>query len=70
MDRGEEKTATDPEVKIHRVKSLVRLLGISRTTIWRLVKGGDFPKPISLGKRAKGWRREDIDEWVRSREAA
>ena len=52
------------------MKGLVRLLGISRTTLWRLARDGDFPKPILLGKRAKGWRREDIDEWVKNRKEA
>ena len=68
MGSEKKNTATEVGVKIHREKSLVRLLGISRTTIWRMVKRGDFPKPISLGLRAKGWRWEDIEDWVRSRE--
>ena len=34
MDSEQKKTATEVEVKIHREKSLVRILGISRTTIW------------------------------------
>ena len=70
MDREKGKTGTDVKVRIYRVKGLVELLSISRTTIWRMVKRGDFPQPICLGKRAKGWRREEIEEWVNSREAA
>ena len=56
--------------KIYRVKDLVEILGISRTTIYRMRKTGEFPRPISLGDRAKGWLWEDIEEWVKSRRAA
>ena len=61
------KSATELEVRIYRVKDLVEILGISRTTIYRMRKREDFPRPVSLGDRAKGWLREDIEAWVKSR---
>ena len=48
MDSEKGRSATDVGVRIYRVKGLVGLLSISRTTIWRTVKRGDYPKPIFL----------------------
>ena len=42
----------------------------SKVSLWRLVKAGDFPKPIRMGPRAVGYRRADLDAWLASREPA
>lgn len=41
--------------------------GLSRSTIWRLMKAGEFPQKIQLGPRATGWRSEEILQWCRDR---
>ena len=45
--------------RIVRTPEVVRLTGLSKTTIWRRVRSGDFPLPLklgSLGTRSIGWR--------------
>ncbi len=47
----------------------VRAGGLSRVTIWRRVRDGDFPSPIRLGgpkTRAVGWRRSEIEDWLKA----
>lgn len=44
--------------------------GLSRSSIYRLAANGQFPKPISLGPRAVGWRADEIDRWIEERTAA
>jgi prophage regulatory protein len=41
--------------------------GLSRTTIHRLIKAGDFPAPKSLGVRAVGWQLGAVKRWCESR---
>jgi prophage regulatory protein len=41
--------------------------GLSRTTIHRLIKAGDFPAPKSLGVRAVGWKVSAVKAWCASR---
>lgn len=43
--------------------------GLGRTSIYGMMKTGDFPAPISLGARAVGWLSSDIDAWIQSRAA-
>ena len=50
--------------RIYRRSTLEEMLGMSRSTIYRLMEDGDFPRPIKLGRRAVGWKSEDIDDWL------
>lgn len=47
-----------------RVPDVLRLTGISHTTIKRMVGDGRFPKPMRLGVRAKGWPAREIKAWI------
>ena len=29
-----------------------------------MMANGEFPKPIKLGRRAVGWREQDIKDWL------
>ena len=40
---------------------------ISRSTVWRWVKEGKFPKPVKLGEAATRWRICDLQAWEVSR---
>ena len=54
--------------RILRIGDVLRLTGVCRTTIWRWSRTGKFPAPIRLGSRHIGWRAEEVEEWVDSRE--
>lgn len=53
--------------KILRRLDVQRLTGLSKATIWRLVKAETFPRPIKLSERAVGWKADEIDAWIESR---
>ena len=56
---------------IMRLPAVVQETGLSKATIWRRIRTGDFPQPVRLGgpqSRAVGWRSEEVEEWVESRE--
>jgi prophage regulatory protein len=48
---------------ILRINKVLSRLGISRTTLYRWMDEGIFPKPFHLGPNAIGWREEDINQW-------
>ena len=52
---------------ILRTTKLQIYVGLSRTTIWRLEKSGQFPKRVKLGQNSVGWLKGDIDTWLASR---
>ena len=58
------------EQKILRRLDVQRITGLSKATIWRLVKEGSLPRPIKLGARAVGWKSNEIADWIESRPRA
>ena len=46
------------------VEEIVRL---SRSTIYHLMKIGQFPAPIRIGQRAVRWLLSDIETWLATR---
>jgi predicted DNA-binding transcriptional regulator AlpA len=53
--------------EIIRPRDLPKLTGLSRTTIWRLEKNGEFVQKIRLTKHSIGSRRADIERWIEDR---
>lgn len=37
---------------------------LSRTTIWRLERAGQFPKRLSISPGRVAWVREEVEAWV------
>ena len=50
-----------------RMTTVVRLTGLTRSTIYRLIADKRFPSPVRLGPRAVAWRRTDLLSWSESR---
>ncbi len=55
---------------IYRERDVLALVGISKATLWRWRKAGEFLAPIRLGPNRVAWRRSDVDEWLASRPLA
>ncbi|MXY68667.1 MAG: AlpA family phage regulatory protein [Acidobacteriia bacterium] len=54
-------------IRIMRIREVIEVTGLSRTTIWRRVRDHEFPVPLKLGSlktRSVGWREEDIERWL------
>ena len=43
---------------------------IARTTIYRLMRAGQFPEPIKVGPRAVRWPSSEIEAWLAGRPRA
>jgi prophage regulatory protein len=41
--------------------------GLSRSTIWRLERRGEFPKHRRISANAVGWVEQEINEWMLGR---
>jgi prophage regulatory protein len=50
----------DHEDRLIPIVEVVRILGLSRATIYRLLDAGKFPSPVRIGIRAVRWRISDI----------
>jgi prophage regulatory protein len=41
--------------------------GLARSTIYKLISEGKFPKPIKITDRAVAWLSDEIDKWIEVR---
>lgn len=55
-----EGFATLKQIIGDKEKGLPGVIPVSRTTWWRGVKSGAYPKPVNTGGSCLGWRVEDI----------
>jgi prophage regulatory protein len=53
-----------------RIKELATMLGIGRSTIYKLIQNDKFPKQIKLTERTSVWRLSVINEWIKDRESS
>jgi prophage regulatory protein len=54
-------------MKILRLKAVMERTGLGRSSIYKFIAAGTFPKPISLGERAKGFVEAEVEEWIKAR---
>lgn len=58
------------EPKFLRMPAVVRLTGLGRSTIYRLMAESKFPRAVKLADRAVAWRQSDVDRWSEERPSA
>lgn len=51
-------------MRIMRLREVMTTTGLPRSTIYRFITNGTFPKPVSLGERCTGWVEEEVLDWV------
>jgi prophage regulatory protein len=57
----------DPPALFLRLPAVMKLTGLGRSTIYRMVAERRFPCPVRIASRAVAWRRSDLDRWSESR---
>ena len=53
--------------KVLRLKIVIEKTGLAKSTVYKKISEGEFPKQFSLGGKAVGWLESDIEEWIKSR---
>ncbi len=66
-----------PQKRFIRLPEVLTRTGYGRTTIYRKMEDGSFPKSLKLGgapkdpnefdSRAIAWIEEEVDQWIESR---
>lgn len=67
---GSAATLPTLPVAFLRLGDVMRVTGLGRSTVYRLIANQSFPPPCRLGVRAVGWRSSDISQWSAARPVA
>lgn len=59
-----------PRDPVLRLKDVIALVSLSKSTIYAGVKEGTFPAPVRLGRRAVGWLLSVLQAWIAGRRSA
>jgi prophage regulatory protein len=54
----------DAQDRFLRVGAVMERTGLSKTTLYRMVRAGSFPKQVQIGVRCTGWRESAVREWI------
>lgn len=50
-----------------RTREVTQMVGVSRSTLWRMVQDGTFPAPAHITLRSRGYLLETVEEWMMAR---
>ena len=53
--------------RLLRRRDVERITGMSRSSIYRLMQLGDFPRPVKVASTAVRWKETDIAAWIEYR---
>lgn len=53
--------------RLIRLPEVLQLVGLGRSTIYRWMAEGKFPKPVQLGTYVVAWAHEDVEAWIAAR---
>jgi len=56
----------DTPDRILRIKTVLERTGLSRSTMYRKMQSGTFPKNVQISTRCAGWRECEVNEWLRN----
>jgi len=60
----------EQQQRILRMPETKARTGVPRSSIYRLLAMGEFPRPIKLGARSIGFVESEVDAWIADRIAA
>lgn len=51
-------------MKLIRLKQVMECTGLARSTVYKFIAEGDFPKPVKLGSRVAAWVEAEVLAWI------
>lgn len=63
-----ENTYTQPTIL--RLPDVLRMVGLSRPHVYRMIRAGEFPQQVRLSPGAVGWLRSEVEGWLAGRVSA
>lgn len=59
----EERPVADAE-RIIRIKTVLARTGLSRSTLYRKIAEGTFPRQVPISVNGAGWHESAVNRWI------
>jgi len=67
IDDRMSEASGPPGPRLLRLREVQHRVGLGRSTIYRWMDDGKFPRPHIIGSYCVRWLESDIDEWIGSK---
>ena len=57
----------DGECRLLRLPEVLKLVGVSKSTLYHMIDRREFPAPVRIGQRAVGWLSCEVHAWIEAR---
>lgn len=54
-------------MRLIKLKEVMTLTSLARSTIYKYMSEGHFPKTVSLGDRSVAWVEDEVTDWILKR---
>lgn len=65
-----DSNTQDNPPRFLRLPEVTHITGLSKATVYRQAKSGEFPSPRKIGARASTWLSNEVEAWMSERLAA
>jgi prophage regulatory protein len=68
MDAGRSVSPSSPDdISFLRLPDVKLMSGLSKSSLYALIREGSFPAPVPLGLRMVGWVKSEVQRWAAER---
>jgi len=64
QDERNSDVTEDSDVILLRLPEVKAMTGLSKSSLYALVREGTFPAPVRLGPRAVAWVKSEVRRWA------
>ena len=61
------RESLEPQITLYRCKSVLEKTGLKRSSLYKLIHLGTFPKPIKITAKAVAWPSNEVEDWIKNR---
>ena len=58
---------TQSNTRLLTQKDVEEIVRLSKTSLYRYMRAGQFPEPLRIGPKAVRWRADEVQDWIESR---
>ncbi|MGS0497016.1 helix-turn-helix transcriptional regulator [Pseudoalteromonas mariniglutinosa] len=51
-------------MRLIKLKEVLHITGLSRSTVYRFMSAGVFPMKVELGGNSVAWIESEVEEWI------
>jgi prophage regulatory protein len=67
LGKREYRPSDRPLPRLLRMRDVIKICGLSRSSIYAAIRKNEFPDSVSIGLRARAWVGDEVDAWIAER---